>query len=135
MVYTKGLRDRGRVESGTGMSSANCCLPLLTTFEEAPMTTAPRMGNAQSQKLPKDMVELATAIAAMPAEHRARLEPIYQRVVDSTRRRQRILALVQEALSQLRLDMKYLLFDLEATRRERNDYKQSLERGEDDLES
>ncbi|MCA9171061.1 MAG: transcriptional regulator, partial [Planctomycetales bacterium] len=57
------------------------------------------------------------------------IEPVYQRVVDSTRRRQRILALVQEALSQLRLDMKYLLFDLEATRRERNRYKESLEGG------
>ena len=35
-------------------------------------------------------------------------------------RRRRILDLVQEALSQLRLDMKYLVFDLEATRRERD---------------
>jgi hypothetical protein len=30
-------------------------------------------------------------------------------------------------LSQLRLDMKYLMFDLEATRRERDDYKRQLE--------
>jgi hypothetical protein len=45
------------------------------------------------------------------------------RVVDSTRRRRRILNLVQEALSQLRLDMKYLVFDLEATRRERDALK------------
>jgi nitric oxide reductase activation protein len=40
--------------------------------------------------------------------------------MDSTKRRRRILNLVQEALSQLRLDMKYLVFDLEATRRERD---------------
>ena len=38
-------------------------------------------------------------------------------------RRRRILNLVQEALSQLRLDMKYLVFDLEATRRERDALK------------
>lgn len=38
-------------------------------------------------------------------------------------RRKRILSLVQEALSQLRLDMKYLMFDLEATRRERDALK------------
>jgi hypothetical protein len=31
---------------------------------------------------------------------------------------------VQEALSQLRLDMKYLVFDLEATRRERDALRQ-----------
>ena len=30
---------------------------------------------------------------------------------------------MQEALSQLRLDMKYLVFDLEATRRERDALK------------
>ena len=46
------------------------------------------------------------------------------RVVDSTKRRRRILNLVQEALSQLRLDMKYLVFDLEATRRERDALQQ-----------
>ena len=45
------------------------------------------------------------------------------RVVDSTKRRRRILNLVQEALSQLRLDMKYLVFDLEATRRERDELR------------
>ncbi|MGB1928273.1 MAG: transcriptional regulator, partial [Mariniblastus sp.] len=31
------------------------------------------------------------------------------------------------ALSQLRMDMKYLMFDLEATRRERDSYKNALE--------
>jgi hypothetical protein len=34
---------------------------------------------------------------------------------------------VQEALGQLRLDMKYLMFDLEATRRERDLYLSRLE--------
>ena len=55
------------------------------------------------------------------------LVPIAKRVVASTKRRRRILSLVQDALSQLRLDMKYLLFDLEATRRERDEYRQQLE--------
>jgi len=35
-------------------------------------------------------------------------------------RRTRIIELVQEALQQLRLDTKYLVFDLECTRRERD---------------
>ena len=75
-----------------------------------------RLARTKNQPLPKDVSDLATVIAALPPEHRKVIEPAYQRVVDSTRRRQRILALVQEAISQLRLDMKYLLFDLEATR-------------------
>jgi hypothetical protein len=33
---------------------------------------------------------------------------------------------VQEALGQLRLDMKYLVFDLEATRRERDEFLEKL---------
>ena len=49
------------------------------------------------------------------------------RVIDSTKRRRRILNLVQEALGQLRLDMKYLVFDLEATRRERDALRQGPE--------
>jgi len=75
------------------------------------------------EQLPCDMVELATAISHVPAEHRTQLDLIFRRVADSTRRRQRILNLVQEAISQLHLDMKYLLFDLEATRRERDALK------------
>lgn len=100
--------------------------------DEAPMSSISRLGKSNSQKLPKDMTDLAAAIASLPAEQRKSIDVIYQRVVDSTRRRQRILSLVQEALSQLRLDMKYLLFDLEATRRERDEYKETLD-DQDDL--
>lgn len=86
--------------------------------------TSPRLA-APTEELPKDVADLATAVANLPAEHRARLEPLMFRVVDSTKRRRRILNLVQEALSQLRLDMKYLVFDLEATRRERDALRQA----------
>jgi hypothetical protein len=79
---------------------------------------------ATDHDFPKDVADLAVAVAAMPAEYRSRLEPLMFRVVESTRRRRRILNLVQEALSQLRLDMKYLVFDLEATRRERDSLRQ-----------
>ncbi len=82
-----------------------------------PMTTA-------NEELPKDLTELTAAIAALPSAQRAAIEPLLERVSDSTRRRRRILNLVQEALSQLRLDMKYLMFDLEATRRERDSYRE-----------
>jgi hypothetical protein len=98
-------------------------------FTESGSMSSSRITKPQQQPLPKDVADLANLIAALPEEHRRTLEPVCQRVLDSTRRRQRILALVQEALSQLRLDMKYLLFDLEATRRERNRYKETLENG------
>lgn len=83
-----------------------------------------------NDRLPSELIELGAAIAVLPPEHRANIEPLFQRVADSSRRRGKILNLVQEALSQLRLDMKYLLFDLEATRRERNEYRRQLEGGQ-----
>ena len=70
--------------------------------------------------IPADMARLGEAIAELPPEYRDRIQRYYDYVVDSTSRRRRILTLVQDALSQLRLDMKYLRFDLEATRRERD---------------
>jgi hypothetical protein len=85
--------------------------------------------NDAAVELPKDVSDLAGAIAALPAEHRTRLEPLNFRVIDSTKRRRRILNLVQEALSQLRLDMKYLVFDLEATRRERDQLRSNSDEG------
>jgi hypothetical protein len=77
--------------------------------------------------IPREVLELANAIRALPAEHRQAVEPFLGRVVDSNRRRRRILLLVQDAMSQLRLDMKYLAFDLEATRRERDEFRRRLE--------
>ena len=71
--------------------------------------------------LPQEAVELDKLVRQLPLVHRQHLEPAVERLVGSLRRKRRIFDLVQEALSQLRLDMKYLMFDLEATRRERND--------------
>ncbi|MFN7627997.1 MAG: transcriptional regulator [Pirellula sp.] len=76
--------------------------------------------------IPIELVELQKVIEALPTEHRLVIQPAFQRVVDSTNRRRKILQLVQESIGQLRLDMKYLVFDLEATRRERDQYQEQL---------
>lgn len=91
-----------------------------------------RIESNDGKRLPKDLQELEQAIAALPAEHRQPLADLFDRVAKSTHRRQRILGLVQEALSQLRLDMKYLLFDLEATRRERDQLRAGGDEGHDE---
>lgn len=91
------------------------------------MTQQSRIAKPEVTEIPSEIVELAAAVNQLPIELRKRLEPIVNRVVDSTKRRRRILSLVQDALSQLRLDMKYLMFDLEATRRERDDYRRQVE--------
>lgn len=91
------------------------------------MTETTRVATTNADELPQDLIDLTVAVERLPAEYRAAILPSLNRVVDSTRRRRRILQLVQDALSQLRLDMKYLLFDLEATRRERDAYRGRLE--------
>jgi hypothetical protein len=91
------------------------------------MSQTSRVVNAPTEELPQDLIDLAAACEQLPTEYRDSIQPILQRVVDSTRRRRRILHLVQDALSQLRLDMKYLLFDLEATRRERDELRGKLD--------
>ena len=91
------------------------------------MSIKPRFPDTGESDLPRELVELAQHIATLPEPVQADLEMSYSRVVESVRRRRRILALVQEALSQLRLDIKYLMFDLEVTRSERDELKAKLE--------
>ncbi|TWT95989.1 hypothetical protein Pla108_30680 [Botrimarina colliarenosi] len=92
---------------------------------------------ATGADLPADLVQLIAAIGELPTEQSRALAPLLDRVVESTGRRRRILSLVQDALGQLRLDMKYLMFDLEATRRERDEAHARLEdlTGESDADN
>ncbi|OYP32337.1 transcriptional regulator [Rhodopirellula sp. MGV] len=84
--------------------------------------------NKQHDEIPQELRELSSAIDALPARYRDTVAPALTRAIECSTRRRRILNLVQEALSQLRLDMKYLVFDLEATRRERDQYREILDK-------
>jgi hypothetical protein len=91
------------------------------------MSQSPDSTAAAQDLAPADLMRLADAIHSLPEPYVVQLAPLVDAVVESTKRRRRILTLVQDALSQLRLDMKYLMFDLEATRRERDEYRLKLE--------
>ena len=86
-----------------------------------------RLGRSTTEQLPLDLNDLINQVDQLPEEYRDQLQQPLNRVVEYTKRRRRILNLIQDALSQLRLDMKYLMFDLDATRRERDLYKNSLD--------
>ena len=90
------------------------------------MNKPTRVIKADIDEVPQEILDLANAIRQIPPEYREQLSPALTRVIDSTRRRRRILTLVQDALGQLRLDMKYLAFDLEATRRELDEFRRQL---------
>ena len=78
--------------------------------------------------IPQELSDLNQAIGRLSGENREALEPHLRRVIEASHRRKKVLQLVQEALSQLRMDMKYLMFDLEATRRERDGLQEQLDR-------
>jgi hypothetical protein len=91
------------------------------------MTNIHRASTTSTNELPADVQRLIAVVQALPEEYSGEVSAALDRVVESTKRRRRILTLVQDALSQLRLDMKYLMFDLEATRRERDEYQAKLQ--------
>ena len=91
------------------------------------MPNIPEQTKAQAEQVPADLQKLSLAINSLPEQYAVEIAPLVDAVVESTKRRRRILSLVQDALSQLRLDMKYLMFDLEATRRERDEYRCKLD--------
>jgi hypothetical protein len=91
------------------------------------MSQPARHPKTNSDEIPSEIAELAEAVGQLPPPLLEKIAPLMTRVIQSTRRRRRILALVQDALGQLRLDMKYLMFDLEATRRERDDYRRQVQ--------
>jgi hypothetical protein len=91
------------------------------------MSQSSRLAKSDVTEYPTEILELVAALQEIPGEQRTKVDPALNRVLESTRRCRKILNLVQDALSQLRLDMKYLVFDLEATRRERDDYRRQVE--------
>lgn len=91
------------------------------------MSISKRISDPETTSLPAEMQELSRLIDASGGPEKRALSAAYDRVAESILRRRRILNLVQEALSQLRLDVKYLMFDLETTRRERDQLQSQLE--------
>lgn len=84
-----------------------------------------------NEQLPNDVQQLIQAAGRLPETHQQEFSRLLDSVVENTTRRRQVMTLVQDALSQLRLDMKYLMFDLEATRRERDQYLTALDQEAD----
>ena len=76
--------------------------------------------------------ELMGEISTLPAAERAKME----KMADDTRARherlRQTVSSLQESLDYLRLSIKYLVFDLEATRRENQYLRKMLEAGRTD---
>lgn len=91
------------------------------------MAQPKRFQDRKTDELPAELVELGDLLNNLESSQKDELVASFKRVSESVLRRRRILGLVQEALSQLRLDVKYLMFDLEMTRRERDELQSRIE--------
>ena len=77
--------------------------------------------NTFQQKL----AELVQEIGTMPANERSKLEALAQQTRQRHEKLKQTVSSLQDSIDYLRLSIKYLLFDLEATRRE-NDYLRKM---------
>ena len=66
----------------------------------------------------KALQNLMNQINGLPAKQQGPLVIALGEVIEAHTRKKRIMGLVQESLQQLRVDMKYLLFDLHCTKKE-----------------
>lgn len=108
----------------------NCAFGFLSSPSLAAgrtMNPRPRFPDLLDDDVPRELIELGKRIATLPEELYAGFNEPFVQTVEATRRRKRVLSLVQETLSQLRLDVKYLLFDLEVTRRERDELRRQVD--------
>lgn len=78
-------------------------------------------------QLPRDLVDLRNHLDQLPLYWRERLVPLCDRVGHYARLQNRLVRIAQDAVDQLQLDVKYLTFDVEATRRERDELFHQLQ--------
>ena len=86
----------------------------------------------KDQQLPQELVELRNHLDKLPLQVRDQLIPLCDRVGHFARLQNRLVRIAQDAVDQLQLDVKYLLFDLEATRRERDELRDHFQEREGD---
>jgi hypothetical protein len=73
------------------------------------------------------LTELVQEIATLPSDERAKLEALAEETKQRHEKLKATVTSLQDSIDYLRLSIKYLLFDLEATRRENEYLRKMLE--------
>jgi hypothetical protein len=81
----------------------------------------------QEAEFQKKMTELMGEIQTLPDAERERLEKLAAETRQRHEQLRKTMANLQENLDQLRLGIKYLIFDLEATKRENAQLKRMVD--------
>ncbi len=81
----------------------------------------------KKEHLPQELTDLRSHLDWLPLHLRAKMVPLCDRLCHFTRLQSRLVQIAQDTVDQLHLDVKYLLFDLDVTRRECDALRQELE--------
>jgi hypothetical protein len=87
-----------------------------------PLTTA----TWRNDQVPQELTELHAHLSQLPMCWREKVLPLCERLAQYTRLQHRLVRIAQDAVDQLQLDVRYLTFDLEVTRRERDELLRDL---------
>ncbi len=85
--------------------------------------------------LPPELAEMRKLVTALPPNYRDRLLYLILRTESYIKMCDQVVKITQEKTDQIQLDVTYLVFDLEATRRERDELRgilEGLKRSEDE---
>src|SRR3954470_19704749 len=91
------------------------------------MIKGARMAGMNEHEFQTKLAELMGEISTLPAAERAKLEQLADETRQRHERLKQTVSSLQESLDYLRLSIKYLVFDLEATRRENGYLRKMLE--------
>lgn len=84
------------------------------------------------QDFTSKLTELMSEISALPATEKEKLTKMADQTRQSHERARKTMSSLQDNLDYLRLSIKYLVFDLEATRRENGFLRKMLEQASKD---
>jgi chromosome segregation ATPase len=79
------------------------------------------------QSFQRKLAELVQEIGNLPGEDKVRLEALAEQTKQRHEKLRKTVSNLQDSIDYLRLSIKYLLFDLEATRRENGYLRKMLE--------
>jgi hypothetical protein len=92
----------------------------------SPPSPASSVQSTESAHEVHELAELLRLVDSLPSDYRPDMYAVLDRLAACLERRQRMLGFIQDSLNQMSLDLKYLIFDLEVTRRERDEYRDML---------
>jgi hypothetical protein len=115
---SRKVKSRGETSRGSQWNGVRYSAPSAGTL---------RRGDMNEQEFQSKVAELMGEITTLPPAERKKLEKLADETRQRHERLRQTVSSLQESLDYLRLSIKYLVFDLEATRRENGYLRKMLE--------